>query len=359
MGFWQFAYGFIPDVWFKGMNLRSYTGIMLVDSIRIRRRDRKLRKALNRLKTKYTPDVIANLYRKYSSTNKLSPAKESRNIRKFQSKLAKFVESFIYDYQVFRAYYLDVLQLISQSLLSDKRESKGKFTDIETLFAELETKRNELVFPYREIQVFKGQLGSLLRDLMKDIRMDERSDIMVGRGSYPASISFFSFLSPARWWSRRKIIRREKKAIKRLGKDLAFYDQIYARINQELQAGVRQDFLFLLIEFFKRVDVADKRLEEIKQDLEIILKRLWDDVESVKKSLNNILTLLKNEPQIKDNPQFGKMEQDISQLEKTFQELIKQDFKNTEALRIMLQEVLREGNVIMAEMEEQSMKIAA
>ena len=359
MGFWQFVYSFIPDVWFKGMNLRSYTGIMLVNSIRLRRRDRRLRKALNRLKTKYTPDTIANLYRRYSSTNKLSPAKESRNIRKFQNKLAKFVESFIYDYQVFRAYYLDVLRLISQSLLSGKRESKGKFTDIETLFAELETKRNELVFPYREIQVFKGQLGSLLRDLMKDIRMDERSDIMVGRGSYPASVSFISFLSPARWWSRRKIIRKEKKAIRRLGKDLAFYDQIYARINQELQAGVRQDFLFLLIEFFKRVDVADRRLEEIKQDLEIILKKLWDDVESVKKSLNNILTLLKNEPQIKDNAQFGRMEQDILQLEKTFQELIKQDFKNTEALRIMLQEALREGNVIMAEMEEQSMKIAA
>ena len=124
MGLWQFIYRFVPDVWFKGINLRSYTGIMLVNSIKLRRRDRRLRKALNRLKTKYTPDVIASLYRKYSSTKKLSPKRESRNIRKFQSKLAQFVESFIYDYQIFRAYYLDVLHLISQSLLSGKRESK-------------------------------------------------------------------------------------------------------------------------------------------------------------------------------------------------------------------------------------------
>ena len=134
MGFLSFLYRFVPDVWFKGMNLRSYTGIMLVNSIRLRRRDRRLRKALNRLKTKYTPDVIAKLYKRYSSTKKLSPARENRNIRKFQSKLAKFVESFMYDYQAFRAYYLDVLRLISQSLLSGKRESKGKFTDIKTLF---------------------------------------------------------------------------------------------------------------------------------------------------------------------------------------------------------------------------------
>ena len=69
--------------------------------------------------------------------------------------------------------------------------------------------------------------------------------------------------------------------------------------------------------------------------------------------------MLKNEPQIKDNAQFGKIEQDIAQLEKTFQEIIKQDFKNTEALRIMLEQVLQEGNVVMAEMEEQSMKVAA
>ncbi len=359
MGFWSFIYRLFPGEWFNGISIRSYTGLMLVNSIKIRRRDRRLRKASQRLTTKYTPEAISDLYKKYSSAKKLSPWKGEANQRKFQGKLDIFVSSFLNDYQIFRSYYLDILRLISQSLLSNKRQDKKDFTDIEVLFAELENRKNELIFPLGEVQVFRGQLDELLRDLVKDIRMDEKSDIIVGRGGYPASVSFFSFFSPARWWSRRKILRKEKKAVKRLGKELAFYDQLYAKISQELQTGVRQDFLFLLIELFKRVDVADKRLEEIKQDLEIILKKLWDDVEGVKKSLNNILTLLRNEPQIKNNPEFGKIEQDIQELEKTFQEIIKQDFKNTEALRIMLGDVLEEGNVIMGEMQQQSTKIAA
>lgn len=359
MGFWSFFYTLFPGDWFKGINIRSYTGLMLVNAVKIRRRDRTLRKALKRLSTKYTPEVIASLYKRYSTTQKLSPWRENRRIRKFQAKLSQFVNNFITDYNIFRTYYLDVLRLISQSLLSNKRESKKEFTDVETVFYELENKIKELIFPLGEIEAFKGQLDNLLRDLVKDIRMDERSDILVGRGSYPVSVSFFSFLSPVRWWSRRKLIRKEKKAVKRLGKDLEFYNQLYARINQELQAGVRQDFLFLLIEFFKRVDVANKRLEEIKQDLAIILKKLWDDVENVKKSLNNIITLLRNEPQIKNNQQFEQISKDITQLEDTFKALIKQDFKNTEALRVMLEEVLKGGSQILTEMEQQAMKIAA
>ena len=341
MGFWSFIYRFIPDVWFNGISLRSYTGVMLINSIRLRRRDRKLRKAFKRLKTKYTPDRIARLYEKYSSVEKSSPRKDERRRRKFEEKLNDFILNFLHDYQIFRTYYLDALQLISQSLLGSKRESKREFTEVEVLFAELEKNRGQLVFPSREIEIFKGQLHSLLHDLMKDLRFDEQSDMRVGRGSYPTSISFFSFLSPKKWWSMRKLYRREKKEVKILGKDLQFYDQLYARINQELQSGeVRQDFLFLLINFFKRVDIADKKMEDIKQDLEVVLKKLWDEVEAVKISLKTILQLLKNEPQIKDNPQFAKIEEDIAQMEKLFQEILRQDFKNTEALRILLQAVL-------------------
>jgi len=350
MGLWSFFYTLFPGDWFKGVQIRSYTALMLVNAIKIRRRDRTLRKASKRLTTKYTPKVIEDLNKRYLG---------AKNSQKFQNKLNQFISNFLTDYNTFRAYYLFVLTLISQSLLGSKRQGSKDFTDIESLFAELESKRTDLIFPPGAVQAFRGELGKVLRDLIKDIRMDERSDIMVGRGGYPASISFFSFLSPVRWWSRRKIVRKEKKAVKRLGKNLAFYDQIYARINEELRTGVRQDFLFLLIEFFKRVDLADKRLEEIKQDLELILKKLWDDVEDVKKSLSNILLLLRNEPQIKNNPEFGKIGQDIQGLETTFQEILKQDFKNTEALRKMLGEVLKEGNAIMAEMEQQAMKIAA
>ena len=356
MGLWSFVYSIIPDVWFKGMTLRSYTGVMLVNSIKLRRRDRRLRKALKRLNKKYTPDRIANLYKKYSRVEKESPSKEQKRLRKFQKKLGKLVNNFLNDYAEFRAYYLDTLQLIAQSLLGGKRESYKEFTGIEALFAQLEAKKSELIFPMREIETFKGQIAKLLRDIARDIRMDELSDIRVERGGYPAGLSVFAF---KRWWSRAKLYRKEKREIKRLGRNLELYEQIYNRVLQELQSGVQQDFLFLLIEVFKRVDVADKRLEEIKQDLMIVLKRLSEEVTNVKNSLHNLLTLLRNESQIKNNPQFAKIEEDITKLENIFKQMVQQDFKNTEALRKKLNEMLQESNVVIAEMQEQAMKIAA
>ena len=359
MGFWSFLYRFVPDVWFEGMTLRSYTGVMLVNSIKSRRRDRILRWAANRLKREYTPEVIAKLYERYSKVEKLSPGREEKNRRKFEKKLDKFVANFIYDYKIFRMYYLDALQIISNSLLNDKRQGKKQFTDIEVLFAELKKNRTQLIFPHREIQIFKWQLRELLFDLKLNVRYDEQSDTSEARGGYPASVSFFSFLSPKKWWSRRKIYKKEKKEIRTLGQELKFYDMLYAKINEEIQKGVRQDFLFVLIEFFKRVDIADKRLENIKQDLGLVLKKLWDEIEDVKKVLTDILNLLRNEPQIKDNNEFGKIQSDIAQLETTFREIIKQDFKNTEALKKILDEVLSESSIIMQELEEQSVKSAA
>ena len=349
MGFLSFIHGFVPDVWFQGMTLRSYTGVMLINSIRLRRRDRKLRRSLKRLKSKYTPDRIARIYNKYSNAKKLSARKEQRNKRKFENELNNLISSFIYDYAQFRAYYLDALKLISQSLISDKRENFREITSIEALFVELDKKRQDLKFPFREVETFKDQVVELLEDISHDIREDESSDIRVQKGGYPAGISRFSF---RKWWSKRKIYRKEKKEIRKVGKNLELFEQLYNKILQELQSGPRQDFLFLLIEVFKRVDIADDRLENIKEDLMLVLKKLHDEVEGVKNALHSFLELLRNEPQIKNNSQLANMEYDIKKLEELLITIPQQDFKNTEALKKELGKLLQEGNLIIREMEQ-------
>ena len=355
MGFWSFVYGALPDVWFKGMNLRSYTGIILVDSIKARRRDRVLRKALKRLKKKYTADKIGKLYQKYSNVKQTNPKKMERNRLKFDAKLKEFIQNFLADFRIAKAYTLDILRLIAQSLLSSRRESKSKLTNVEIIFAEMDKRVNELKFPMREVQMFKAQLQQMLYDLQRNIRNDELSDLRVERGGYPVSISTLSFLSVKRWWSRRKIFRKVKKESKKLNQKMAVFEQILARLNEELATGqIRQDFLFLVIEFCKLVDVEDASLENIKQDLDLILKKLEDELGDVEKSLTNLMTLLRNEPEIKADPEFGKAGQELSQLKQTIQQIPQQEFKNTEALRIMLKAVLQEEYKLLAEMEQQA-----
>lgn len=356
MGFWSFLYKLVPDVWFRGMNLRSYTGIMLVNSIKLRRRDRKLRKALKRLKEKYNPDRVADLYKRYASTQKMSSWQEQRRIRKFQQKLDKLISDFTNDYLEFRLYFLDVLKLISQSLRADRRESYKEFNDVEALFAQIESKRSELVFPIKEVEAFKRHAAQLLRQIGKSIRTDELSDLRLERGGYPASTNIFSF---KRWWSRAKLYRKERKETKKLGKNMELYEELYNRIMQELESGVRQDFLFLLIEAFKRVEMADKRLEEIKQDLMLVLHKLNEEIIHVQGCIAKILELFRNEPQVKNNAQFGKIKEDAEQFAKIIAQIPKNDFVNTEALRKKLGELFQGGNIVITEMEEQSRRLAA
>lgn len=227
---------------------------------------------------------------------------------------------------------------------------------MEAVFAELERRRNELIFPTGEILIFKNQLRRLFEDITKDVRRDELSDIRVIKGGYPAGVSIFS---PKRFWRRAKAYRKEKKEIKKLGRDLELYEQVFSRIVDEFRSGIRQDFLFLLIELFKRVDIADKRLEEIKQDLELVLKKLMEVLGDVKKTTAAVSTLLRNEPQLKAHPKFLQIQQDIEKIELAFKQILQGDFRNTEALRKKLKEVLEGESVVIEDMYKQALKLAA
>jgi len=309
---------------------------------------------LRRLKKRYTPDKIAKLYRKYSSAKKLSPRRENRRRRKFQGKLNKLVTNFESDYWIFRDYQLHALALISQSLISDSREEYGEINTVEELFAELETKKEELIFPIGEVETFKGQVWRLLKDLLRNIHTDETSDIRLSKGGYPVGIHKWSL---KRFLSRVRLYRRERKEIKKLGQNLHLYAQLRARISQELSTGVQQDFLFLLIEVIKRVEIADQRLESIKQDLQLVLVKLGEENEHINVITWRMLKLLRNEPLIKDRKTTERLQRAYDKWKEVFQLVIKQDFKNTEALRAKLKELSEEGNVVILEMEQQAREV--
>lgn len=352
MGFWDIFYRIFPDVWFKGMNLRSYTGIIIVDSIKIRRRDRVLRKAIRHLRKRYSPDKLGKIERKYIVTREKDPQKA---IAQLDQKLQQFIQKFLFEYHVFREYVLDVLGLVAQSLLSGRRETDKEMTDVEFVFALLERRANELKFPLGAVRAFESQLVYMLRNLKHAVRNEELSDLRVGKGGYPVSISSLSFFSFRRWWSRRKVLRKERKEARKLNKRLFIYMQALQRLEQELQSGqIRQDLLPLTIEFCKLVDAADASMEKITDDLLLILKKLGDELEDVKKSMEGILTLLRNEPEIRADPRFERIGGDIQYVEETLHSISKRDFRNVEALRALLGNLVREESRIFAVLEQEA-----
>lgn len=352
MGFWDIFYRIFPDVWFKGMNLRSYTGIIIVDSIKARRRDRVLRRAIRRLKKRYSPDKLGKIENKYINIKQKDPQKA---IAQLDQDLRGFIQSFIFEYQIFRAYIRDVLELVDQSLLSGRREIHKELTDVEVVFILLERRANELKFPLRAVRAFESQLARMFLDLKHTIRNDELSDLRVERKGYPVSISALSFLSFRRLWSRRKIFRNERREARKLNRRLEVYLSILQRLEQELQSGqIRQDLLPLTVEFCKLLDAADASMERITDDLLLVLKKLGDELRDVKNSMNGILTLLRNEDEIRADPRFERISNDIMQLENGLSSISRRDFSNVEALRRLLGTLLTEESKIFAIMEQEA-----
>lgn len=359
MGFWSFFQNFFPNVWFfRGIQLRSYTGVLLVNSIKLKRKDKTLRKVTKRLKEKYKPQKIEKLYNKYSKGGTISIRGSKEKLEMFRGELRYIANSFVEDYGIFRKYLVEVIKLINESTIIGKREQYREITQIEALFNEIDEKayeRNEsLVFPKGEVNKFREQLIRLIKDLRKDWNIEGLTPTRIERGKHPKGVNWWSRL----WWSSRpKIYRIERREIRKLDKDVQFYDELFARIIEELKGDVRQDFLLMLIQLFRRVDIADRRLEEINTDLQEVVSRLKNELNEVKEGFFKFYQLLKNEPEIKRDPNLAKLEAvdpSLKELEKIIDNLERQEFKNAQALIKKLKPVYDGGSYLTEVLEKQA-----
>lgn len=359
MGFWSFFQNFFPNVWFfRGIQLRSYTGVLLVNSIKLKRKDKRLRKVTKRLREKYKPQKIGKLYNTYSRGGTISIRGSKEKLERFRAELRDIANSFVEDYRYFRMYLVEVIELINQSTIIGKREQYREITQIEELFNEIYEKayeRNEsLTFPKGEVNKFRKQLKILLEDLRKDWYIEGSTPTRIERGKHPKGVNWLSRL----WWSSRpKIYRMERHEIRKLDKDVQFYDELFNRIVEELKGDVRQDFLLMLIQLFRRVDIADRRLESINKDLQEVVLRLKDELNEVKQGFIKFYQLLKNEPEIKRDPNLAKLEAvdpSLKELEEIIANLEKREFKNAQALIKRLKPVYYGGSYLTEVLEKQA-----
>lgn len=325
-------------VWTKGFNLRSYVGVMLIDSIRMKRTNRPLRKAYKRLKNNYTSSRIAKLQRKYLSA-KASPSTwlSRRRIRNFQADLTNLVQNLLNDYKIFREYIAYCFQRINETLASGQRQQYQDMSQIGVLFMQMWVKRAGLVFPKETVEEFRIQSIKLFKHLEKNLSKDASSTTRVQRGGHPAGVNLWN---PMRWWSLGKLYVKEKRSIIKLGRYLDYYNKLISQLEVELgTTGIRQDFLLLLIETMRNVDAANKRFEFIYEDVQEIVRRLRNEIEKVKEEVSTFVELLKNEPQIQGSPLLNGLQEDIKKLEEYISGIESNAYRNTQALMRNLKKI--------------------
>ncbi|GEM_PF-5667152 len=337
-------------VWTKGFNLRSYTGVMLVNSLRIKRTNRPLWRAYKRLKNNYNSEAIGRLFEKRAKAKaSLSAKKSLQTIESFQSDLEKLILNFRTDCNIFKEYMAYCFKGIQAIFVSGERQENKNIGEVGNLFLQMYAKRAQLVFPKTTVEKFKTESLKLLKHLEKGIAKEGSSTTRVQRGGHPAGVSIFS---PLRWWSLGKLYVKEKRTIRKLGRCMEFFDNLDNQLQAELAQGVRQDFLLLFIELLKRADAADKRFEFIYLDLQEIVARLKKEVETVKLEVSNFLALLANEPAVQKKDYIALLQQDIQMLESYINNLEGNVYKNTQALLRNLRKIESDESGLMKVMQQ-------
>lgn len=356
MGFWSGVYSkiikgsleSIPDTWSaeftKDLHLRSFTAIMLVNSIEIRKKNKALKWAIIQLETKFTPTAVQKVYDDFSSKSVESKTGFFAGIRlwRYQRRLRYFIKEFLYVHDIFRNYYSHTTSMISEVFRNGAKEKYTEIKDLESVLEGLYPKSDQLIFPKGEVINFRLQIKNLIDDLEKGLREEELDEKeLVPRGAHPIGAGIFS---RTRWKSTKGLINEELKQLVKMYGQLKFYNKILNAIREELASGVRQDLLFLLIEFFKRLDLVQKKFKIVQRDLQEIAKRLNDEVKKVHESVDKIFQLFQNDPNVKG--EVAKVKNDMDALGKLISDLESINFKNTESIIAQLRKINGEESEI-------------
>lgn len=361
MGFWSNVFsrirgstsGVIPDTWSaeftKGLQLRSFTGIMLVNSIEIRKRNKSLKWAVKQLETKFTPEAVQKIYDDLSSSTSKAGFFDRIRLWRYQRRIYYFVKEFQYVYSIFKDYYTYTIAKISAVFRGGAREEYTELDDLEAVLRGLYPKMDQLIFPSGEVKIFRWQMKALIDDLESNLREEETDETRVSRGGHPVGASIFS---GTRWKSTRSLIREELRKLVKMDLELRFYNRILNTIREELVSGVRQDLLFLLIEFFKRLDLAQTKFRTVKRDLQEIAKRLNDEFNKVHTSVDKIFSLFQNDPRVKG--ELAAVKQNMEELAGLIRDIEKANFRNTESIRKRLRSIVGEDNELLSVLEQKA-----
>ncbi|MBS3169127.1 hypothetical protein J4210_01460 [Candidatus Woesearchaeota archaeon] len=260
----------------------SLPGLILSDLAEIKKKDALFKEVKRRLKKNYPVKKVANLQKKYL-----------KKPESFQAEFARLVDDFVKDYTFFREAYGSLLRAIIETLNVAEKSEYNELLSIEEIILKIEArakeKGGEFYFPEAGKKQFAKAFRGAMRDLAAQLKMEYDTLSGLARGKRTAA-GFFS-----RFVNARSAERKGMRAAGKLRGQIDHTQVVLKHLELELQQGVQQDFLLLMLQFVAEVAKTDELYRQLKKDLEILIQDIRNEVEDVVLKIAPFIALIQND----------------------------------------------------------------
>ncbi|MBI2103056.1 hypothetical protein HYT55_04405 [Candidatus Woesearchaeota archaeon] len=260
----------------------SLPGLILSDLAEIKKKDATFKELKKRLKKEYSVKKIANMQKRYL-----------RKPETFQAEFALLVNNFVRDYTLFRESYGTLLKAIIETLNVAEKSEYTQLLSIQDIIIKIDAraaeKRGEFYFPDSGRKKFANAFRRAMRDLAAQLNAEYDTLSGLAKGKRAAA-GFFS-----RFVNARSAERKGMRAAGKLREQVDHGQEVLKHLQLELQQGVQQDFLLLMLQFVTEVAKTDELYRQLKNDLEILIQDIRNEVEDVILKIAPFIALIQND----------------------------------------------------------------
>ncbi|MBI4151891.1 hypothetical protein HY496_02880 [Candidatus Woesearchaeota archaeon] len=259
----------------------SLPGLILSDLADVKKKDKVFQEVKKRLKKEYHLKKIGSLQKKYL-----------KKPDTFNAELAFLVDAFIKDYTFFRTSYGDLLKAIVETLDVAEKSEYNELLSIDQIITKIEAraeeKGREFYFPEQGQKKFAKEFRNAMRDLAAQLKVEYDTLSGLAQGKKIAA-GFFS-----RFVNARSAERKGMRAAGKLKEQIDHTGEVLKHLELELQQGVQQDFLLLMLQFVTETAKTNTLYSQLKKDLDILIQDIRNEVEEVVFKIAPFIAAIRN-----------------------------------------------------------------
>lgn len=260
----------------------SLPGLVLADLAEIKKKDKFFKEVKKRLKKDYSVRKIGNLQTRYL-----------RKPEQFQTEFEVLADSFVKDYTFFRESYGALMKAIIETLSVAEKSEYNQLLSIQDIILRIDARAaehmGEFYFPEQGRKKFATAFTSAMRDLAAQLKVEYDTLNSLVRGKRVVA-GFFS-----RFINARSAERKGMRAAGKLREQVDHTGEVLKHLQLELQEGIQQDFLLMLLQFVTDISKTDEMYRQLKRDLEILIADIRNEVEDVVVKIAPFIAAIQND----------------------------------------------------------------
>lgn len=238
----------------------------LVLAKELRHDEKALHKVQHHLFHKYSEDIITHLNERKEKQVLAHPEKTAQYDKEYDEELRKRAREFVDDLARWTDELNVVFAKLDRLVEFDDRSESDDLLQLGELLKSSADYKGPFVFMEKDIARFKKTFRHFESQLLHDTKRDYRNDKREEHGEEPKKMGFLRMHE-----SDGKLAKALKRAVKRFSEDEQHLHAVLQRVQQQLQQGVKPDFIVLFEGYIDEFALLERAIRIIREDVRALV----------------------------------------------------------------------------------------